>query len=136
MATTSRRTSRGCCGSCAASLTCRSIATRRRACALEIATQQWSRELQSIPERALRGAVLRDTSFHVVEISLMKAPAGPDKDRLERIPTALRASPDDVATLRKFVLQTVRADPQWQRLLHELQPPASTSARQTGAHVD
>ena len=104
--------------------------------ALEIATQQWSRELQSIPEHTLRDAVLRDTRFHVVEISLMKAPAGPDKDRLERIPTALRASPDDVATLRKFVLQTVRADPQWQRLLHELQPPASTSARQTGAHVD
>jgi NTE family protein len=103
---------------------------------LQNATQQWSRELQSIPEHALRGAMLRDSSFHVVEISLMKAPAGPDKDRLEQIPTALRASPGDVAALRRFVRQTARADPQWQRLLHELQAPAPISASTTGAHDD
>lgn len=104
--------------------------------ALEIATQQWSRELQSIPEHALLGTMLRDTSFHVVEISLTKAPAGPEKDRLGQIPTALRASPDDVAALRRFVRQAVRADPQWQRLLHDLQPPAPISASTTGAHDD
>jgi NTE family protein len=93
---------------------------------LENATRQWSRELQATPERALRGAMLRDTGFHVVEISLTKAPAGPDKDRLEQIPTALRVSPDDVAALRRFVRLTARTDPQWQRLLHELQAPAPT----------
>jgi hypothetical protein len=65
-----------------------------------------------------------------------KATAGPDKDRLEQIPTALRASPDDVAALRRFVQQTVRADPQRQLLLHELQPQAPISASTTGTHDD
>jgi NTE family protein len=102
--------------------------------ALEIATQQWSRELQSIPEHVLHGAVLRDTQFHVVEISLNKAPAGPEKDRLAQIPTALRASPDDVAALRRFVWQTARTDPQWQRLLRELQAPAPVSASKIAIH--
>jgi hypothetical protein len=66
----------------------------------------------------------------------MKAPAGQDKDRLDQIPTALRASPDDVAVLRRFVRQSVRADPQWERLLRELQPSAPISASTTGAHDD
>jgi NTE family protein len=104
--------------------------------ALENATRQWSRELQATPEHALRGAMRSDSSFHVVEVSLMKAPAGPEKDRLGQIPTALRASPDDLAALRTFVRQTVRTDPQWQRLLHELQPPAPISASTADAHDD
>ena len=103
---------------------------------LENATRQWSRELEATPEHALRDAMLRDTGFHVVEISLTKAPAGPDKDRLEQIPTALRVSPDDVAALRRFVRLTARTDPQWQRLLHELQAPAPTSASTTGKNND
>ena len=104
--------------------------------ALENATRQWSRELQSIPEQALRGAMRRDSSFHVVEVSLMKAPAGPGKERLGQIPTALRASPDDLVALRTFVRQTVRTDPQWQRLLQELQSPAPISASTAGANDD
>ena len=102
--------------------------------ALENATRQWSRELQSTSEQALHGAVPRDTGFNVVEISLMNAPAGPEKARLAQIPTALRASPEDVAALRRFVRQSVSADPQWQRLLHELQPPAQTTPSTTAAH--
>jgi NTE family protein len=102
--------------------------------ALENATRQWSRELQSIPDHVSHGAVLRDTQFHVVEISLTKAPAGPVRDRLGQIPTALRTSADDVAALRHFVQQTARTDHQWQRLLRELQAPAPITASTTGVH--
>ncbi|HZF81198.1 MAG TPA: patatin-like phospholipase family protein, partial [Rubrivivax sp.] len=99
--------------------------------ALENATRQWSRELQAMTQPSSRGALLRDTGFHVVELSLMNAPAGADKDRLKQIPTALRVGPDDVAALRRFVRQTVQTDPQWQRLLQALQPPAPISAPTT-----
>jgi NTE family protein len=95
---------------------------------LEDATRQWARELQAMAEPELRGAMERDTSFHVIEVSLMNAPDGPERDRLESIPTALRAGKEDLTLLRRFVRQTLRADPQWRRLLRDLNPPAPARA--------
>jgi hypothetical protein len=47
---------------------------------------------------------------------------------LESIPTALRAGKEDLTLLRRFVRQTLREDPQWQRLLRDLKPPAPARA--------
>lgn len=87
-------------------------------------TRQWARELQALPDSELRGAMARDTRFHVIEISLMNAPAGPERDRLARIPTALRLAADDLLALRHHARQSLQNDPQWQALLRELRPAA------------
>ena len=98
-------------------------------------TRQWERELRAQSDADLRGVMARDTSFHVVEVRLMNAPAGPGRDRLLQIATALRSGQGDLAALRRFVRQTLQADPQWQRLLHELQEPAPGGAA-TGVAPD
>lgn len=103
---------------------------------LEDATRQWARDLQSLPEAALGGAMVRDTSFHVIEISLMKAQDGPEKDRLKRIATSLRLGRDDLAALRRFARRTLDADPQWQQLLDELQAPPIHGIHTTGVDDD
>lgn len=99
-------------------------------------TRQWERELRAQSDADLRGVMARDTSFHVVEVRLMNAPAGPGRDRLLQIATALRSGQGDLAALRRFVRQTLQADPQWQRLLHELQEPAPGGAAATGVAPD
>lgn len=103
---------------------------------LEDATRQWARELQSMSEDELHGVMARDTTFHVIELSIMKSPAGPERDRLERIATSLRISADDLAALRQFVLNALEASPPWQRLMRDLQPPAPERASIPGVPND
>lgn len=99
-------------------------------------TRQWARELQSLPDSELHGVMARDTRFHVIEISLMNAPAGPERDRLARIPTSLRSEEGDVVALRRYARRTLQDDPQWQRLLRDLNPPATESAITERAESD
>ena len=99
-------------------------------------TRQWSRELQSLPEGELGGVMARDTRFHVIEISLVNAPTGPERDRLSRIPTALRSEEGDLSALRRYARRTLQDDPQWQRLLRDLNPPAPGGAVTTGGDHD
>jgi NTE family protein len=103
---------------------------------LEDATRQWARDLRSLPDAELGGVMVRDTSFHVIEVSIMKAEDGPDKDRLKQIATSLRLGRDDLAELRHFARRTLDADPQWQGLLDELQAPPIDGIHTTGVDDD
>jgi hypothetical protein len=72
----------------------------------------------------------------VIEVSILKAADGPEKDRLERIATSLRIGADDLAVLRRFARRALDSSPQWQRLMSDLQAPSRERASVKGPGGD
>lgn len=82
--------------------------------------KQWREELRSAGD--VGAADLAD-DFHVVEVGLSRASDPGLAAQLRRISTGLHIDADQVAQIRRFVREDLAINPQWQRLLTDLQKP-------------
>jgi NTE family protein len=68
--------------------------------------------------------------LHLIEVSLAAAPDPAERERLLAIPTSLQLPGADVQLLRNYAAKALRAHPEFQRLLQELQAPQAQQANE------
>ena len=89
---------------------------------------QWQEQVRSASAEE-RGATFEpDVDFRMIEVSLAREPDSILRARLMAIPTTLRLEPDDLALLKRYGADSLRASPEYQALLRALQVPAGRTA--------
>jgi NTE family protein len=84
------------------------------------AVVQWREELQAVRDAAdaVQPAHPADSAdFHVIELNVMTTPHSPEAEAVKAIPTGLRISTEQLATIRRFVRRELAANAEWQRLI-------------------
>ncbi len=81
---------------------------------------RWKDEIARASDDELAGTLDRNVEFYVIEISFQDASTKLDTAVLQNIPTAFRISPDDVSRIDVFARESLRINPEWQRLLRDL----------------
>jgi NTE family protein len=102
---------------------------------LQDAVRQWQDEVRANVSMAAR-ADLGD--FTVIEINMARARDAVGREEVKQIPTGLAIRPDQIESIRRFVRRELALNPDWQRLMRELQDglPSATQASASLAAVD
>ena len=80
----------------------------------------WRDEVQSAHARGDFSVFAQDIQFYVIEVNLTAPDNAELSERLQSIPTTLQLTGEEVAQLRSHARAQLRASPEYQRLLREL----------------
>jgi NTE family protein len=85
---------------------------------------RWRDELQRATDEELGDTIARNTEFYVIEVSFQSMEAIIDSTSLQNISTSLRMSSRDAKSIDVFARDALRRNPEWQRLLRDIQNDA------------